>query len=90
MCVDNGIVAREYSILSIRFNTCMAYFKVESKITRDFAAQCSLFTYTLQQLVFTLKHSHLNPLSQSMKSLNQNINTGSKFTSSKILNAKLM
>jgi len=45
MCVDNGIVAREYSILSIRFNTCMAYFKVESKITRDFEVQCSLFTY---------------------------------------------
>ena len=29
-----------------RFNTCSFYFKVESKITRDFAAQCSLFTYT--------------------------------------------
>jgi len=28
------------------FNTCPPYFKVESKITRDFEAQCSLFTYS--------------------------------------------
>jgi len=33
-------------VLSTRFNTCPPYFKVESKITRDFAAQSSLFTYT--------------------------------------------
>jgi len=32
-------------VLSTRFNTCLPYFKVESKITRDFEAQCSLFTY---------------------------------------------
>jgi len=47
MCVDNGIVARAYSVLSTRFITCPPYFKVESKIARDFAAQCSLFTYNV-------------------------------------------
>jgi len=38
------LVAREYYLLSTWFNT-PSYFKVESKITRDFAAQCSMFTY---------------------------------------------
>jgi len=41
------VVARDYSVLSTQFNTRLPYFKVESKITRDFEAQCSLFTYTL-------------------------------------------
>ena len=40
------VVASENSLLLTRFNTCPLYFKVESKITRDFAAQCSLFTYS--------------------------------------------
>ena len=40
------VVAREYSVLSIRFNTCPPFFTVESKITREFEAQCLLFTYT--------------------------------------------
>ena len=44
-CVWTTVVARKDSVLSTRFNTCLPYFKVESKITRDFAAQCSLFTY---------------------------------------------
>ena len=39
------VVAHEDSVFSTRFNTCAPYFKVESKITRDFEAQCSLFTY---------------------------------------------
>ena len=39
------VFAREYSVLSTLFNTCPPYFKAESKITRDFAAQCSMFTY---------------------------------------------
>jgi len=43
---DNGsCFARGYSVLSTRFNTRSPYFNVESKITRDFEAQCSLFTY---------------------------------------------
>jgi len=33
----------------MRFNTCF-YFKVESKITRDFAAECSMFTYKQTRL----------------------------------------
>ena len=49
VCVDNGKVAREYSILSTRFTTCLSYFMVESKITRDFEAQCSLFTYSRKE-----------------------------------------
>jgi len=32
-------------VLLSRFNTCPPYFKVESSITRDFVALCSLFTY---------------------------------------------
>ena len=31
-------------------NTCQPYFKVQSKITRDFEAQCSLFTY-IEQII---------------------------------------
>jgi len=27
-------------------NTCLPYFKVKFKITRAFASQCSMFTYT--------------------------------------------
>jgi len=38
------VVAREYSVLSIRFNTCLYYVKVDSNNTRDFEAQYSLFT----------------------------------------------
>ena len=41
--VYTTVVAREYSVLSTQFNTCPPYFKVESKITHDFAAQCSMF-----------------------------------------------
>jgi len=41
------LVAREYYLLSTRYKTCLSYFKVESKITRDFAAQCSMFTYKI-------------------------------------------
>ena len=44
-CLQTTVVAREYAMLSTRFNTCPPYFKVESKITRDVAAQCSLFPY---------------------------------------------
>ena len=40
------MIAREYVVLSIRFNTCPPYSKAESEITRDFEAQCSMFTYT--------------------------------------------
>ena len=47
MCVENGIVAHEYTALSTRFNTCLPYFKVESKITRDLEAQCSMFAVYL-------------------------------------------
>ena len=36
----------QYSLLKNWFNTCPPYFQVESKTTRDFAAQCSLLTYT--------------------------------------------
>ena len=39
------VVAREYSVLSIWFNTCPPYFMVGSKITRDTEAKCSMFTY---------------------------------------------
>ena len=46
MCGQRLQNAREYSVLSTYFNTCLPYFKEESKITRDFAAQCSMFTYT--------------------------------------------
>ena len=40
-------MARENSVLSSRFNTCPPYFKVVSKLARDFAAQCSMFTYSV-------------------------------------------
>ena len=43
-CVLTRVVSHEYSLPSTGFNTCPPYFKVESKITRDFAAQCSMFT----------------------------------------------
>jgi len=33
------VVARENAVLSMRFNTCPPYFKVESKFTGEFAAQ---------------------------------------------------
>ena len=46
-CVKTMVVVHEYSVLLTRFNTCPSYFKVESKITRDFKAQCSLFTYSV-------------------------------------------
>ena len=55
MCVENGIVADEYSFLSTRFTTCLPYFKVESKITRDFEAQCSLFTYKHFIHIYTIQ-----------------------------------
>ena len=37
-CVLTTVVAREYSVLSTRFNTCPPYVKVDSKITSDFKA----------------------------------------------------
>ena len=40
------VVAREYSALSTRFNTCPPYFKGESKITRDLVAQYSMLTHS--------------------------------------------
>jgi len=33
-----------HDTFSTHFNTCPPYLKVESKITRDFEAQCSMFT----------------------------------------------
>jgi len=39
-CVKTTVVARENPVLSTQLNTCPPYFKVESKITRDFEAQC--------------------------------------------------
>ena len=46
MCVDIGsLVLLKKSELSTWFNT-LPYSTVESKITRDFVAQCSLLTYT--------------------------------------------
>ena len=59
------VVAREYSVFSTGFNTCLPYFKIESKITLDYEAQCSLFTYNVlyknidQKLVNSL-HRLLN------------------------------
>ena len=44
------VVVHEYSVLSTQFNTCLPYFKVESKITHDFMAQCSMFTYKLYRM----------------------------------------
>ena len=46
-CVPTTVVAREHSVLSTRFNTCPPIFQVTSKITHDFAAQCSMFTCNL-------------------------------------------
>ena len=46
-CVWTRIVACDNSVLSSRFNTCPPYFKVESKVTRDFGVQSSMFTYTV-------------------------------------------
>ena len=43
-CESTAVVSHEYSVLSTGFNNCQPYFKEESKITRDLAAQCSLFT----------------------------------------------
>jgi len=37
LCIDNGSFPWLY--------TCPPYFKEESNVTRDFAAQCSMFTY---------------------------------------------
>ena len=38
-CVRTMVVVRKKNVLSKRFNTCPPYFKEESKITRDLAAQ---------------------------------------------------
>ena len=57
-CVWTTVVAREYLVLSTWFNTqCPPYFKVVSKITREFEAQCSLFTYTVNCSHVNNKHS---------------------------------
>ena len=45
-CVWTMVDDRKYSVLTTRFNTCLTYFKVACKITRDFETQCWLFTYT--------------------------------------------
>jgi len=52
--------ARENSVLSTRFNTCLSYFKVESKIIRDIEAQCSLSTYNDTVLITVIFVSVLN------------------------------
>ena len=39
----------------MRFNTCPPYFKAESTITRDFAAQGSRFTYNESELSISTK-----------------------------------
>jgi len=46
------------SVLLTQFNTCPPYSKVESKITRDFAAQCSLFTFssTIREACHSIQH----------------------------------
>ena len=40
--MQTTVVTCEHYLLSTRFNTCPPYFKVESKITHDFTAQCTL------------------------------------------------
>jgi len=45
------VIVRVYSVLSTRLNTCPPYFKVESKIARDFAPQCSMFTYIQVRII---------------------------------------
>ena len=52
------LLRTEYQpMLLSRFNTCTPYFKVESKITLDFEAQCSLFTFFIMNLLL-LFHAH--------------------------------
>ena len=48
MCIDNGS-SSDYSVFLAGLNTC----PVESKLTRDFAAQCSLFTYSRSNVVLS-------------------------------------
>ena len=38
-------------MFSAGFNTCPPYFKVGSKITHDFVAQWSMFTYKVYSIV---------------------------------------
>ena len=53
------LLRTEYqTMLLSRFNTCTPYFKVESKITLDFEAQCSLFTFFIMNLLL-LFHAHV-------------------------------
>ena len=59
-CVYTTLFTREYSVLSTRFNTCPPYFKVESKITRDFAVQYSLFTYITYEIQTLTRHSWIH------------------------------
>ena len=58
--MDNGSCSW-IVVLSTRFNICPPYFKVESKITRDFAAQCSILTYKWRKamLMYTVYVSDL-------------------------------
>ena len=56
-CLKTTVVARGYSVISTRFNTCPPSFKVESKIAYDFEAQCSLFTVMVLHLVHILYES---------------------------------
>ena len=41
------VVVREYSVFLTELNMGPPYFKLEYKLTLDFATQCSLFTYTV-------------------------------------------
>jgi len=50
-CVWTMVDDRKYSVLTTRFNTCLTYFKVESKNTRDF----KVYLYLLQSYVYTLE-----------------------------------
>jgi len=45
-----GSCSCDYSVLSTWFNTCLPYFKVKTKITLEFAAICSLFTYSTMSM----------------------------------------
>jgi len=41
------VVSCDYSVLLAGLNACPPYFKVESKLTHDFVAQCLLITYSI-------------------------------------------
>ena len=49
-------------------NTCLPYFTIESKITCDFAAQCSMFTYGYWVLYEKIDQILQNKLNEPMHS----------------------